>query len=301
MIVQMTHAPSAMTPVNDFIQAIRGDRTDALPRSEQRLYLLVDHAGAPGLVAELRRKVAVPWSSLFDDSTEQGALTVAPILIHFPDACASQSELNLLAWLQRACEFSTSLTVLNSTLEHDSLACALRRRLNALLPDHMPVMLRYFDTRILESLVPVLSPAQRSEFLGIASRWQWLDRAGDLRRLDSDQLQSDSWPHQFELDVVQQNALIEASTADALVEQMQAHAADLCRPKTRAELHALAERCVPKLDRFAIEDIRTQTLFCLTQLQLGPGFDMQPAWADALGRVAKKQISFEVILKEMGV
>lgn len=301
LIFPVTHAPSAMTPVNDFIQAVRADRSGALSSSGQRLYLLVDHAGAPGLVAELRRSAAIPWSSLFDDSKEQGALAVAPILIHFPDACASQSELDLLAWLRRACEFSTSLTVLNSTLAHDNLAHALKRRLNAQLPDHMPVMLRYFDTRILESLVPVLSPAQRNEFLGIASRWQWLDRAGDLRRLDSDQLQSDSWPHQFEFDVVQQNALIEASTADALVEQMQAHAADLCRPKTRAELHALAERCVPKFDRFAIEDVRTQTLYCLTELQLGPAFDMQSEWAQALERVAKKQIGFEVLLKEMGV
>jgi hypothetical protein len=290
-----------MTPVNDFIQAVRGDRTDALPSSGQRLYLLIDHAGAPGLVTELRRRAAIPWSSLFDDSKEQGALTVAPILVHFPDACASQSELNLLTWLRRACEFSTSLTVLHSTLAHDNLARALKHRLNAQLPDHMPVMLRYFDTRILESLVQVLSPPQRSEFLGIASRWQWLDRAGCLRRLDADQLQDDSWPHRFEFDVVQQNALIEASTADALVEQMQARAADLCRPKTRADLHALAERCVPKLDRFAIKDIRTQTLYCLTELQLGPAFDLQPAWADALARVAKKQIGFEVVLKEMGV
>ena len=301
MIVQLTHAPSAMTPANDFIQVIRGDRTDALRTSEQRLYLLVDHAGAPGLVAELRRRVAIPWSSLFDDSTEQGALAVAPILVHLPDACANQSELDLLVWLRRACELSTSLTVLHSTLEHDNLASALKRRLNAQLPDHMPVMLRYFDTRILESLVQVLSPAQRNEFLGIASRWQWLDRAGCLRRLDADQLQGDSWPHRFEFDVTQQNALIEASTADALVEQMQAHAADLCRAKTRAELHALAEQCVPKFDRFAIEDIRTQTLYCLTELQLGPAFDMQPAWAAALERVAKKQVGFEAILEEMGV
>ena len=290
-----------MTPVNDFVQAVRGDRSGALSSSERRLYLLVDHAGAPGLVAELRHRVAVPWSSLFDDSKEQGALAVAPILIHFPDACASQSELNLLAWLRRACEFSTSLTVLHSTLAHDNLANALKRRLNAQLPDHMPVMLRYFDTRILESLVQVLSPTQRDEFLGIGSRWQWLDRAGCLRRFDADELQGDSWPQQFEFDVVQQNALIEASTADVLVEQMQAHAADLCRPKTRAELHAIAAQCVPKFDRFAIQDIRAQTLYCLTELQLGPAFDMQSEWAQALERVAKKQIGFEIVLKEMGV
>lgn len=290
-----------MSRVNDFVEAVRGDRTDSSASDSRRLYMLVDHAGAPGLVAELRRRAEVPWSSLFEDSKEDGALAVAPILIQFPHTYSTQRELHLLAWIRRACEFSTSLTILNSTLEHAHLASALKRRLDAQLPDRMPVLLRYFDTRTLEALTQVFSLTQRNSFLGIASCWQWLDRMGRLQRLDVQELPADPWPHQFEFDVVQQNALIDAGAADALVEQMQTHAADLCHPKTRAELHALAERCIPKLERFDIKDIRTQTLFCLTELQLGPAFDVQAAWPEALARVTKKQASFEAILKEIGV
>ena len=159
-----------MTEVNDFIQAVRGEQDADQATNNARLYALVDHAGAPGLLAELGRRTGIPWCSLFEDSKEQGALEVAPVLIQFADGGSSQTELKLLAWLHRACKFSTSLTVLQSSLAQPALASALKRRLNAKLPDGMFVMLRYFDTRILGSLITVLTAAQRGEFLGVAAR-----------------------------------------------------------------------------------------------------------------------------------
>ena len=82
---------------------------------------------------------------------------------------------------------------------------------------------------------------------------------------------------------------------------MTAQAPDLCHHRPRAELHALAERCMSKVVGLGIEDIRTRAVYCLAASQLGEGFDSQPAWADVVGRVAKKQIGFEAALKEMGV
>ena len=80
-----------------------------------------------------------------------------------------------------ACGESTSLTLLHSSLAFEALAQRLKYRLDVLLPDGLPAMLRYFDTRILESLIQVLEPDQRNHFLGIAYCWQWLDRGGDMR------------------------------------------------------------------------------------------------------------------------
>ena len=271
------------------------------PANGQKIYLLIDHAGAPGLLAELRGRSTVDWWNLFDGSTEQGALDVAPILVCLRDGGANAAERALLAWLHRVCEFSASFTAMQSTMESASLIDALKRRLDVVLPDQMPVLLRYFDTRILESLLGVLTDEQRIQFLGIASSWQWLDRAGRLQWQDAAQCQVDPWPDQFEFDVRQQNMLIEASEADVLAQQMQSQAPDLCRPKARAELHALANLCLPRLRELALDELRTRTLYCLTALQLGPVFDQQPAWSEALGRVAKKQVSFEAVLNELGV
>lgn len=258
-----------MTHIADPVQLIQGGLPEAVLADGQHLYALIDHAGAPGLVKKLQRDSTTAWSSLFEGSREQGALEVAPILVHLANGGTGSSERSLLNWLHHACRFSTSLIVLNSSLRHADVALALRKRLNARLPEHVDVMLRYFDTRIFESLIPVLDPAQRAEFLGIASRWQWLDRAGLLQRMDAQEQQGDAWPALFELNTAQQNALIEASSADALVQQMQANASDLCRDKTRAQLHAIAAQCLPKIGRWAIEDLRTQTLVCLTALQHG--------------------------------
>lgn len=290
-----------MTHLEDLAVTIRSSSSlEKLPENVF-VYLLVDHSGAPGLVTALRRRPPLRWSSLFADSKEEAALDVAPILISVVHKFADPMEREFLRWMLRACELSTSLTILHSTLDHDVLAKALKKRLDVQLPDRMPVLLRYFDTRILESLLTVLTAAQSKNFSGLASRWQWLDRAGQLQVRESTQAAADGWPNNFEFDVAQQNALIDAGQADALVEQMQLQAPDVCQTTTRAQLHAIAEECAAKFERLSIEDIRSQSLFCLTAVHLGPEFDKQARWVDALARVGKKQVSFEAVVAELGV
>ena len=290
-----------MTNLDDFLSAVQGAATDETPAGEQVRYLLIDHAGAPGLTQALRGRYFLSWTSLFEGSTEVGALEVAPILVQLPSHRMTSSERDFLQWLYRKCQFSTSVTALHSTWTRDSLEHALKIRLDAVLPDNLPVMLRYFDTRTLESLWRVLTAEQQKQFFGFASCWQWLDRAGDLHQWHTEQLTNDSWPARFEVDVTQQKALIESGEADALAAQMAAQAPDLCHVKQRAELHALANRCRAKFDALGIADIRTQTLYCLTALQHGLDFDADPRWAEMLGRVGRKQLGFEAALIEMGV
>jgi Domain of unknown function (DUF4123) len=300
-IALLNTQPFAMKNTDEFVSAVRPTATvDALSAERQR-YLLVDHAGAPGLMQELRGRPSLTWASLFEDSREVRALEVAPILVQLPEDRSTLGERDFLAWVYRTCRFSTSVTVLHSAWSRGRLARALKARLDVMLPDKMAVMLRYFDTRTLEPFLRALTPQQQGDFLGIAARWQWLDRAGDLHERTTEQLTTDAWPHRFEIDVVQQNTLIEAGEADALAAQMKGQAPDLCQGAPTAQLHALAVQCLPKLGKLGIEDVRTQTLYCLTALQLGPKFDLQPEWAAVLGRVAAKEVTFEDALKEMQV
>ena len=246
-----------MTALENFCSAACGRAPSDNRSNDPNCYVLIDHAGAPGLLVELRRSPAIHWWSLFDESKEQSALDVAPILAKLPHARPRSSADEFLRWVHRTCEFSTSVIVLHSNWTPGVLAAALKRRFDVVLPDHVPVMLRYFDTRVLESLLCVLAEPQRDEFMGVASRWYWLDRAGQLQTRPSRELQADPWPQRFELDVEQQNALIDAGHADALVERMNAQAPDLCQGTPRAELHSLATLCLAKLDKLHIEDART--------------------------------------------
>ena len=268
-----------------FLQAISA----AAAASDSRLYALVDHAGAPGLLGRLREQPQTRWANLFAGSTQENAIEVAPLLLDLDTV----NQKAWLRWLYSACRESTSLTFVHSTLSLESLAERLKYRLEVVLPDGLPALLRYFDTRILESLIQVLEREQRSHFFGIASCWQWLDRAGDVRQLNAPQLPDDGWPMPFPFTEPQQNAMIDAAEADALVQQMQIHGLDLCASHSRAELHAIASNCIAKNHQFGIDGTPSQTIFALTTLQLGADFIQQPEWAKLVSKIIHKKINFE--------
>lgn len=216
-------------------------------------------------------------------------MDAAPLLLDL----GTISQKPWLQWLHFSCIESTSLTLLHSKLKLSMLANSLKRRLDVLLPDEIPAMLRYFDTRIIESLLQALEQEQCKTFFGIAGCWQWLDRAGELRHYQGEQLPEDSWPAPWKLNEKQQNAMIDAAEADALVQQMQNHGMELCAGHSRASLHALAWSCIAQAEQFGIDGMPARTLFSLLALQTGTGFHEQPEWAALLARVRRKEISFE--------
>jgi hypothetical protein len=142
-----------------------------------RLYCLVDHAGMPGLHAELMR-AGVPWTSLFAASREAEALKAAPLL--FPlDEEARKAHSQLLPWVARHGSFTSSMIMLSSPLALDELGRRLARRMNARISENMEVLLRYFDPRVFEALIPELEADQRDAFTGVADCWWYVDRTGN--------------------------------------------------------------------------------------------------------------------------
>jgi hypothetical protein len=237
----------------EFVTAVSAGAT----REHSHLYALVDHAGAPGLLNSLLDRPGTRWLNLFSGSPGESAIEVAPLLLDLQ----TPSQLAWLQWLQDVCRESSSLTLLHSTLELSPLAQGLKCRLDVMLPDGVPALLRYFDTRILEALYQTLDPEQRKSFFGIAACWQWLDRAGKLQQLFNNELSADNWPELFAFSEKQQNAMIDAAEADVLTQQMQHHGMDLCTGHSRAALHALARECIVKADQFNIEGASARTLF----------------------------------------
>ena len=72
-----------------FLQAISA----ASAPTDSRLYALVDHAGAPGLLKRLREQPQTRWTSLFSGSTEETAIEAAPLLLDL-------NTINREAWLR---------------------------------------------------------------------------------------------------------------------------------------------------------------------------------------------------------
>lgn len=278
-----------MTDLQTFLDAVSAQSA----ASATRLYALVDHAGAPGLLDRLHERPQTHWLNVFTASGEEISLDAAPLLLDLETI----SQKAWLQWLHFACRESTSLTLLHSSLELPALAECLKRRLEVLLPDNVPALLRHFDTRTVESLLQVLEPEQCKTFFGIAACWQWLDRAGEVRHYESEQLPDDLWPSPWKIDEKQQNAMIDTAEADALVQQMQNHGMELCAGHSRASLHALARSCVAQAAQFGIDGMPARTLFSLLALQIGTDFHEQAEWAALLARVRRREISFEDAVK----
>lgn len=261
-----------MTNFDEFLKTV----LESSPGPGFHLYALVDHAGAPGLVSCLSAVPGTAWISLFADSTEEKAVDVAPLLLSLQAAATPW----WLRWLHTACLESTSLALLYSSADSQRLAQELKNRLNVMLPDKVPALLRYFDTRILESLRQVLEPDQCASFFGIAARWIWLDRAGDVQNHVPNMLRYATWPAYFAFSEKQQNAMIDAAEADVLVQQMQTYGLDLCAGYSRAALHVVAQEASLRADELGIQEMPSRALLALARLQHGPNFMAKPEWVE---------------------
>ena len=155
-----------------------------------RLYALVDHGGMPGLIDKLNN-IKRNWISLFEGSKEENALSVAPILFSIPADYESFKNRDFLTWLGKKGTYTSSVVLIASPLNIEELARRLKLRLDAMLPDDMAIMLRFFDPRVFEELSKVLLPEQKELFLSVGYQWWYIDRRGQLQNVASVFLDSD--------------------------------------------------------------------------------------------------------------
>lgn len=268
--------------------------------SGHRLFVLVDHAGCTDLMSRLARSPSMKWLNLFEGSQEAGALQVAPILIDLGEvASPPPAARHFLSALAHECQTSNAVLMLRSRWSHENLADAMRARMDAMLPDDLPVLLRYFDTRVYASLLDVFTPEQRSTFCCPASHWWWLDRAGQWCEQTSTETASDTFRAPILLDAQQQSGLIAAGLADAVAHEVRLAAPDLCEGRSRAALHAHVETCLLAARRHQINTLSMQTLYCIVALELGPAFDQQPEWSSALAAARKQNRGFDWVVRQV--
>lgn len=264
-----------------------------------QLYALVDHGGMPGLVKQLDRTNA-QWISLFAGSRDEGALEVAPLLILIDANQAPFQRQAMLNWLCEHGTFASSLLFMVSPLPMAELARRLALRLDATLPDNMDIVLRYFDARIFEQLVAVLSDEQKRAFLNVAHRWWFVDRRGEIQAVDA--AFSGVETHEIPLDLMvqQEGAMLDASEPDQV--------AAFLRPVVPVEYANLAPnlrydfivRHMGAARRLGIQATHELALYCVMPLLHGEHFATQTPWPAVLGEVqsGKRSLTQAVELME---
>ena len=262
------------------------------------IYGLVDHAGMPGLAKKLKQS-GLDWVSLFDDQREEAALSVAPLLFVIPSDQTNQISLRhsqLFDWIGEHGTYTSSLSFLASPLSLQELARRLRQRLDAVLPDEMEVMLRFFDPRILEVLVPVLSDPQKQAFFSLTRYWWFVDRRGQLQGIQTsfsatDFTESLAIEFPFTLTSAQEGALIDASEPDQIAQLLLSSATEAYQAVPLDQRYDFILKHSAAAKQIGIEALHELALYCAVALLHGGEFATQANWSLVLQAVKNKQIS----------
>lgn len=280
----------ATQPVRALREAVLAARHVA---PQGRLWALVNHAGVPGFDAHLQKE-GIPRESLFGEPAVAAARQVAPLLFALPGLGDPRCQ-RLLSWLADHGSFTGSLLFLWSELPAAALHARLAHRTNARLHDGEEVVLRYFDARVFEALLPVLTPAQRAAWLEPARCWWYVDRAGLLQGCDGSPgmpQAHDPLNPALQLDATQFGALLDGTEPDQVAYLLRQRVPE---PFLRVEppaRHAFVLRQMQQA-RGAWQLASTQdfALYCALALLRGEDFALTPKWQRALQRVKAGELT----------
>jgi hypothetical protein len=209
---------------------------------ESNLYFLLDHSGLPGLDAQLA-KTSLSWISLFECTREENALSAAPILVRAQIENRMQISRTLCEWLGGNETDVSSILMLASPLQLEALAARLAIRMSATLPENINVLLRFFDSRVFESLTKYLNDEQLQEFLSPGNVWQYADRSSKLVRINSIFNEHDRFSSPLLLNQFQEDALMEASEIDQVIGMLRSNVpAELKKIPVNAQYHFISEK-----------------------------------------------------------
>jgi hypothetical protein len=253
----------------------------AIKHPNDFFYLLVDHAGMPGLHRELQRS-KIEWVSLFEGTTQVNALSVAPLLVCIQTRSPTLRYDWLLRWICEIGTYSSSLMLIASPVSIRVLAERLTARLDAKISEDMDVLLRYFDPRIFEQLVRCLSIEQRASFLGAANAWWYVNRIGELQAVEAQFYEKDAFHSPLTLSARQEHELVGASEIDQVEEQLRLAVPKEFERLLGAERHCFLARHIDAAREFRITSTRELVLYCALALVYGADFSVRPEWAPKL-------------------
>lgn len=258
-------------------------------------YLLIDHAALPALGAWLKAAemaFAPLWGEVDSDK-----LHALPILLHWSDPLHPARQ-NLLRRLANHGQFATAITCLVSPLDFAALRQALADRCEAMLPDRMDVVLRYYDTRVLPELLAVLDETTQRAFLGFASALAYVDRQGQLTPL-AVQYQSADWPTPLPLSEAQQNAMLEAATADAVLDLLQRQTPSQLRDWNPPQRYQAVCAAITHAQSLGLSALGDYALMTLLHRQYPSSTLESAAWQAGFARVQAGAQSLSELVTQM--
>lgn len=196
--------------------------------AESNVFFLIDQGGMPGLYRQLRQ-TSTCWASLFSGSKEESALEVAPLLILAGANGRLVLSRAIFSWIGGRGTYTSTVMMLVSPTGLEPLQGQLSARLDVLLSEGMEAMLRFFDPRVFESLLTILTNEQAKIFLSPAISWHYVDRVGNFINVKAEYQKSQILSDFLTLSRDQETALLSASEVDQVMQLLDSNVPDLMR------------------------------------------------------------------------
>lgn len=266
---------------------------------EENIFLLLDHGGLPGLSKQLQYG-SIEWMSLFDRTKEEGALAVAPILVLTASGGKIKLSRLVFEWLKQHGTYSSSVMMLVSSLDLTCLARELSTRMHITLAGGVEAMLRFFDPRVFESLLNILTREQKEDFLGVASSWHYVDRSGRIAKTTSKYGAVNLAPKPVSLSQEQEDHMLAASEIDQILNSMRSSVPDLFSEIPRESQCDFVSESVIEARSKKLESVLQLSLYAMIRLFYVKGMMSVEVYEKAVGYLWSNDVNNLKILLNNG-
>jgi hypothetical protein len=165
----------------------------------------------------------------------------------------------------------------------------------------MKAMLRFFDPRIFEGLMNVLSPEQLATFLVPAEKWWYVDRAGKLISVEAKFNAVDESTVPLELSARQEFDLVDDSDADRVLVSLRENSPDLIQKQPLPAQYNFVATNLQAARDAGLTSIADFVLYNIVILIKGPDFIKSETWSSLMDEVASKSADFMELVMSLNI
>jgi Domain of unknown function (DUF4123) len=264
---------------------------------DQHRYLLINQAALGHNNALVKKLSKFPRAALLGQSVDACTDGATPFVLLWDGWSNDTSNLRAIQTLcEQAC-YACAVSVLDSALGIDQLATALTARCTVVLPDNLSMLLRYFDTRVMDALVDVLTREQLISLVSCTTLWLYADREGPLNPFAlPDRDGQDKFVSPLVLSVKQQNALIDAGEPDFVISQLLNAQIERLLDLPMPRRYSAISQLIIRARTFGLTDTPDFVAYCALALSIGADFANTAPWSELLSDVKAKRITFSEAL-----
>lgn len=262
---------------------------------EHPLHICVDLASAPdGLRQITASKHPVGAHNLFENAGTTDAGSVAPWLLPV--------EPNMIGkWLPRSYQLALdgpAVTWIFGDLPTPVLVHRLVQRLDVELGDSTPLMLRFFDPRILSELHTCFPNELASEFFSIGSRWAYLNRDAALQSIVANSASgADALKIPVVLNNVEEQALVLASDAGQCLSETLKRWPDDLRKRTPQARFDLAKLACIHSEHLGLGSLSDKVLLLMLAAGEDDAYFSSTKWKTAEHALRSRQTTLQQLLE----